>query len=315
MREDTLASQERSERFARKSKRELFLDQMEQLVPWGELLALLDAHDPPTGISQPPVGLSILLRTYFVQQWFNLSDPGAEEALYESSVLRSFVGVDLGVAPAPDETEIHHFRQQLEEQDLGGEILVRVNTYLAERGIRITTGTNPDATIHDAPSSTEYTVSERDSQLQQAGEGGLQDAGAKARTRAIVTDRIETPILGTSGLSIAVISPDEQRRKAALRALSECQTGQVQEFDSYPPDLDDAPGTLNRDFDVVLVDLDTNSKHALDLVETISVRGLATAIVYSAQADPDLLLSSMRAGAREFLTLPFNPGPMRSEEG
>src|ERR1035438_6915679 len=125
MREDTLASQQRSERFARKSKRELFLDQMEQLVPWGELLALLDAHDPPTGISQPPVGLSILLRTYFVQQWFNLSDPGAEEALYESSVLRSFVGVDLGVAPAPDEAAIRHFHQLLKERDLVGEIHFR----------------------------------------------------------------------------------------------------------------------------------------------------------------------------------------------
>jgi pilus assembly protein CpaE len=284
----------------------------------------------PAASGQPPVGLSILLRTWFLQQWFNLSDTGAEEALYESPVLRSFVGVDLAEAPAPDESEIHSFRQMLEERDLGGELVVRVNTSLAERGIRITTATNPDAPIHDAPSSTGYTVSERDSQLQQAREGGLQEARDKAqvgmdgtetaasvaqkmtsgRSKAMAMDRIETPMLGTSGLSIAVISPDEQCRNAVLDALRECQTGQVQEFVFYPPDLNDAPGTLNRDFDVVLVELDTNPKHALDLVETISVRGLATAMVYSAQTDQDLLLNSMRAGAREFLALPFDTGAM-----
>ena len=92
MRQEILASQEGSEKFARKSKRELFLDRMEQVVPWEELLALVESHDLPAG-SQPPLGLSILLRIFFVQQWFNLSDPGAEEALYESPVLRSFVAV------------------------------------------------------------------------------------------------------------------------------------------------------------------------------------------------------------------------------
>src|ERR1039458_8835453 len=95
MRQEIPASQEGSEKFARKSKRELFLDRMEQVVPWGELLALVESHDPQAVSDQPPAGISILLRTYFIQHWFNLSDPGAEEALYESPVLRSFVGVDL----------------------------------------------------------------------------------------------------------------------------------------------------------------------------------------------------------------------------
>src|ERR1017187_2489949 len=198
MRQEILASQEGFEKFARKSKRELFLDRMELVVPWGELLALVEPHDPQAGSGQPPVSLSILLRTYFVQQWFNLSPPGAEEALYESSVLRRFAGVDLNVAPAPDEMAIRQFRQLLEEHDLGGEILARVNGCLDERGIHITIGTIGDATINDALSLTEYTVGKRDPQIQQS--------GAKAHS------------LDTGALSVAVISPDEQRRRAALRA-------------------------------------------------------------------------------------------------
>ncbi|HMD75938.1 MAG TPA: transposase [Terracidiphilus sp.] len=290
MRQETLASQEGSKKFARKSKREVFLDRMELVLPWGELLALVEPHHPQAGSGQRPVSLSILLRTYFVQQWFNLSDPGVEEALYESPVLRSFVGVDLDVAPAPDEMAIRQFRQLLEEHDLGGEILAKVNCCLDERGIHITIGTNGDTTINDALSLTKYTVGERDSQMHQA--------GAKA------------PTLGTGALSVAVISPDMRRRNAVIRALGECQTGQIQEFVTYPPDLNDVQRMLGQDFDVVLVDLDSNSKYALNLVETISIQGLAIPMVYSEQADPDLLLRSMRAGAREFLTLPLDTGVM-----
>jgi IS5 family transposase len=87
-------------------------------------------------------GLSIMLQMYFVQQWFNLSDPGVEEALYESAALRRFVGVDLGVAPAPDETTICRFRHLLEKHALGGLMLEAVNVHLEARGIRIATGTH-----------------------------------------------------------------------------------------------------------------------------------------------------------------------------
>jgi pilus assembly protein CpaE len=317
MRQEILASQEGSEKFARKSKRELFLDRMEQVVPWGELMALVESHDLPAG-SQPPGGLSILLRTYFLQQWFNLSDPGAEDALYESPVLRSFVGVDLGVAPAPDEAAIRHFHQQLAERDLVGEINFRVNTTLAEQGIRITIGKNADATIHDGASSADDTAGEHE----QPGDGGKKAAetgthigapGAlaiRSLAKAKGTEAADSLLPDTSDLYIAVISPDTQRRNAALRALGECHAGKIQEFLSYPSDLESAPRTLNREFDIVLVDLDTTPKLALNLVESISVRGLAIAMVYSAQADPDLLLRAMRVGAREFLTLPFYPSAM-----
>jgi pilus assembly protein CpaE len=115
----------------------------------------------------------------------------------------------------------------------------------------------------------------------------------------------------TSGeLWIAVISPDDQRRNAALSALGECQTGQIQEFISYPPDLSDVTRFLGNNFDVVIVDVDSNPDYALDLVEKVCFAGLATAMVFSASADPSLLLRCMRAGAREFLTLPFAPGAM-----
>jgi pilus assembly protein CpaE len=114
--------------------------------------------------------------------------------------------------------------------------------------------------------------------------------------------------LSAGVLSIAVISPDEQRRNAAISALGECQGGQIREFISYPPGIDDVSRMLGNNFDVVFVDLDSDPEYALDLVECISVQGLATAIVYSAQANPELLVRCMRAGAREFLTVPFNAG-------
>lgn len=113
-----------------------------------------------------------------------------------------------------------------------------------------------------------------------------------------------------NALSIAVISPDHLRRYAATSALGECRNGPVREFTSYPPNLDDVQQTLNDNFDVVIVDLDSDPEYALRLVESISVHGLATVIVYSEQTNPEILLRCMRAGAREFLTLPFDSGAM-----
>src|ERR1700676_2361409 len=152
--QQTLASQVSFEKHGRKSKRELFLDQMEQVVPWSELLALVAPHYAKAGNGRQPVGLSIMLRTYFLQQWFNLSDPGMEEAFYDSPALRRFAGVDLGLAAAPDETTILRFRHLLEQHELCGKMLDTVNHYLASKGLRISTGTIVDATLISAPSST-----------------------------------------------------------------------------------------------------------------------------------------------------------------
>jgi len=178
--QQTLASQASYEKYGRKSRRELFLDEMEQVVPWGKLEALVEPHYPKAGNGRRPVGLAVMLRTYFVQQWFNLSDPGVEEALYESPVLRRFVGVDLGSAPAPDETTILRFRHLLEQHNIGPEILETVNHHLESKGIRITTGTIVDATIIQAPSSTKNQSGERDPEMHQTRKGNQWYFGLKA---------------------------------------------------------------------------------------------------------------------------------------
>jgi IS5 family transposase len=136
MKQQSLAIQGVFEKYGRKSRRELFLDEMEKVVPWSALESLVRPHYAKAGKGRQPVGLSIMLRTYFVQQWFNLSDPGVEEALYESAALRRFVGVDLGIAPAPDETTVLRFRHLLERHDLGGLMLDAVNVHLEARGSR-----------------------------------------------------------------------------------------------------------------------------------------------------------------------------------
>jgi len=168
------------EKYGRKSRREEFLSVMDVVVPWRELEALIEPHYPKAGNGRQPVGLSIMLRVYFLQQWFNLSDPGAEDALYESPILRRFAGVDLGRAAAPDETTILRFRRLLEQYELCGQILDTVNHYLASKGLRIATGTIVDATIISAPSSTKNSRGERDPEMHQTRKGNQWYFGAKA---------------------------------------------------------------------------------------------------------------------------------------
>jgi IS5 family transposase len=184
MRQITFACQPSFEKFARPSRREQFLNTMETVVPWSELEALIEPHYPKAGKGRQPVGLGVMLRIYFLQHWFNLSDPGAEDALFESPVLRGFAGVDLGRAAAPDETTILNFRHLLEAHDLCGKILDTVNLYLDRKGIRISTGTIVDATIIAAPSSTKNQKKERDPEMHQTkkgNQGSLQETDFKAR--------------------------------------------------------------------------------------------------------------------------------------
>src|SRR5882724_9252997 len=100
----SLATMNGFERYTKKTRRQVFLEEMEQVVPWREVCALIEPHYPKAGNGRPPVGVERMLRIYFLQQWFNLSDPAVEEALYDSPVMRQFVGIDLGQEPAPDET-------------------------------------------------------------------------------------------------------------------------------------------------------------------------------------------------------------------
>ncbi len=180
MRQITFACQPSFEKYARASRREQFLQTMDTVIPWSELEAEIEPHYPKVGKGRHPVGLSIMLRIYFLQHWFNLSDPAAEDVLYDSPALRSFAGVDLGRAAAPDETTILNFRHLLEAHDLCGKILDVVNLYLDRKGIRISTGTIVDATIIPAPSSTKNENKERDPEMHQTKKGNQYYFGAKA---------------------------------------------------------------------------------------------------------------------------------------
>ncbi len=202
MRQQTLASQASFEKFGRKCKRERFLDRMEQVAPWDELLALVEPYYPKAGNGRKPVGLGIMLRTYFLQQWFNLSDPGTEEALYESPVLRHFTGVDLGAAAAADETTILRFRHLLEQHDLCGKMLDTVNLYLDRKGIRITTGTIVDASIIHAPSSTKNSTGERDPEMHQTKKGKQWYFGAKAHI-GVDSKQVVVHSVATTAASVA----------------------------------------------------------------------------------------------------------------
>lgn len=180
MRQITFACQPSFEKYARPSRREQFLQTMELVVPWSELVVLIEPFYPKVGKGRQPVGLAIMLRIYFLQHWFSLSDPGAEDALYDSPALRSFAGVDLGRAAVPDETTILNFRHLLDQHDLCGKILDVVNWYLDSKGIRISTGTIVDATIISAPSSTKNSKKARDPEMHQTRKGNQWYFGAKA---------------------------------------------------------------------------------------------------------------------------------------
>ena len=152
MRQQTSGSQIGPEKYGRKSRRELFLDAMNEVVPWTELEALVEPHYPKAVHGGRPAGLSIMLRIFFVQQWFKVSDAGIEEALYDSVALRRFAGVDLARAPAPDVTTVSRFRHLLDAHELGDKIIDTVSRHLDEKGIRISTGTITDASIIYGPS-------------------------------------------------------------------------------------------------------------------------------------------------------------------
>ena len=159
------------EKHRKVTRRAAFLAEMEQVVPWSELCAIIAPYYPKRGNGRPPVGLERMLRLHFLQHWFNLSDPAAEEALYESASMRQFVGIDLGCEPVPDETTILNFRHLLERHDLGAALFTRVNQHLAARGLQVAGGTIVDATIIAAPSSTKNQAKARDPEMHQTRKG------------------------------------------------------------------------------------------------------------------------------------------------
>jgi IS5 family transposase len=197
------------ERYTRKTRRQVFLEEMEQVVPWRELCALIEPHYPKPGNGRPPVGVERMLRIYFLQQWFNLSDPAVEEALYDSPLMRQFVGIDLGQEPAPDETTVCKFRHLLEEHRLGEKILGRVNLHLQARGVRITTGTIVDATILHAPASTKNREQQRDPEMHQTKKGNQWYFGMKAHVGVdSKTKIIHTAVATAANVADSTVLPD-----------------------------------------------------------------------------------------------------------
>ena len=139
------------EQYRRPTRRDLFLTEMEKLVPWSALCAVIEPFYPKRGNGRPPVGLERMLRMYFVQHWFNLADVASEDALLDSTALRQFVGIDLGRERVPDGTTLLKFRRLLEKHELGAALFAQVNETLALRGLKVGTGTIVDATIIAAP--------------------------------------------------------------------------------------------------------------------------------------------------------------------
>jgi transposase, IS5 family len=168
------------EKHAKATRRAQFLAQMDRVVPWKQLCALIQPAYSKGVAGRPPVGLERMLRIYFLQQWFNLSDPAAEEALYDSIAMRQFVGIDLGREPAPDETTILRFRHLLESHDLGRQLFAAVSAHLQAQGLKVATGTIVDATIINAPSSTKNQDGERDPEMKQTQKGNQWYFGMKA---------------------------------------------------------------------------------------------------------------------------------------
>ncbi len=180
MRQQTLA-EATFERYRKATRREKFLNEMDRVVPWVELCEVIEPVYPKgEGAGRPPVGLERMLRIYFLQQWFNLSDPGVEEALYDSRALRAFAGIDLGREPVPDETTVCNFRHLLERHDLGAKLFEQVNAHLQDKGLKIGTGTIVDATIIAAPSSTKNQKKERDPEMRSTKKGNQWHFGMKA---------------------------------------------------------------------------------------------------------------------------------------
>ena len=164
----------------RTRKRE-FLDEMNLVVPWGELVALIAPHAPAPGAKggRPPFAVETMLRIHFLQQWFNLSDPAMEEALYDLPLFQQFVCLDVGTSRLPDESTILRFRHLLEEHQLAQRILATVNATLTDKGLMLREGTVVDATLISAPSSTKNKDGERDPEMHQTKKGNQWHFGMK----------------------------------------------------------------------------------------------------------------------------------------
>lgn len=162
------------------TKREKFLAEMEQVVPWARLVAVIEPHYPSGRRGRPPIGIERMLRIYFLQQWYALADEALEDAIYDSQAMRTFAGIDLSVEAVPDATTLLQFRHLLERHELTKRIFEEVGALLAQKKLTLREGTIVDATMIAAPSSTKNERKERDPQMHQSKKGNQWYFGMKA---------------------------------------------------------------------------------------------------------------------------------------
>ena len=164
----------------KKTRREKFLEEMNQVIPWEELLQVIKRDYPKAGNGRQPMPVERMLRIYFMQQWYGLSDPAMEDALYDIESMRRFADIDMEVDMIPDETTILNFRHLLERHNLTKRIFEKTQRYLSEKGLLLREGTIVDATIINAPSSTKNQDKTRDREMRQTKKGNQWYFGMKA---------------------------------------------------------------------------------------------------------------------------------------
>ena len=182
----------------KQTRRDKFLAEMEQVVPWSRLVARLQPLYPKGERGRPPIGLERMLRIYFLQQWYGLADEAVEDALYDSQALRSFAGIDLNHDPVPDATTLLKFRHWLERHDLTRALFDDIAAMLEERGLLMRQGTIVDATIIAAPPSTKNKSKSRDPEMHQTKKGNQWHFGMKAHIGVDVTSGVVHTLTGTA---------------------------------------------------------------------------------------------------------------------
>lgn len=180
----------------KQTRKELFLIEMDQVVPWKGLIALIEPHYPKGEGGRPAYPLLAMLRIHLMQNWFGYSDPAMEEALYETTILRQFAGLSL--ERIPDETTILNFRRLLEKHELAAGILGVINGYLGDRGLSLRQGTIVDATLIHAPSSTKNKDGKRDPEMHQTKKGNQYYFGMKAHIGVDDESGLVHSVVGTA---------------------------------------------------------------------------------------------------------------------
>jgi transposase, IS5 family len=182
----------------KKTRKAQFLAEMNQVVPWSRLVALIEPYYPKPGNGRRPIPLETMLRIHFMQQWFAYSDPAMEEALHDIPLLREFAGLDATVEAIPDETTILKFRHLLERHGLAGALLEEINGLLGERGLILRKGTMVDATLIAAPTSTKNAQGKRDPEMSSTKKGNQWYFGMKAHVGVDTAHGLVHTVVGTA---------------------------------------------------------------------------------------------------------------------